>query len=187
MVTRAAAGTIATLLLLDLVRWREVMLGLGDDDAAVAAAEYHRIVTEIASANDGFAIERAGDRALCVFFTPKSALVAAATIRATLQSRDWFPQGDKPELHAAVHTGRLTSLVAGQLGSPAIRVFQLCKSAAPGQILVSHSTQALLEGEMLVGLSLHDLGERELPDLGSSNEARGPQRPSQSRVYELVT
>lgn len=184
--TRAAAGTIATLLLMDLVRWRELMRELGDDRAVAAAAEYHRIVTEIVTANDGIAIERTGDRALCVFFTPKSALVAAATVRATLQRRDWIPHADKPELHAAVHTGRVASLVAGQLGSPVLRVFQLCKLAAPGQILVSHSTHALLEGEVLGGLGLRDLGERELPELPRSGK-QDSDPTAQSRVYELVS
>ena len=37
------------------------MRELGDDRAVAAAAEYHRIVTEIVTANDGIAIERTGD------------------------------------------------------------------------------------------------------------------------------
>jgi class 3 adenylate cyclase len=172
---RGAAGTIATLLAIDLAGWRRVMSELGDDGAAVAAAAYHRIVAEAARANDGVEVERAGDWTMCVFSSPKSALIAVAAIRVELRKSDWIRRTEKPELAAAVHTGRVTSLAGGQLGSPAIRVTMLCNSAEPGQILVSHSTQALLEGEILGELGLRDLGERELvPGL------------TPARVYELL-
>ena len=54
------------------------------------------------------------------------------------------------------------------------RVIGLCRSAESGQILVSHATQALLEGEILRGLEMRDLGERELPGM------------TPGRVYELI-
>jgi class 3 adenylate cyclase len=171
---RTTAGTIATLVAIDLAGWSRVMAELGDDAAAVAANAYHRIVGGAARANDGVELERAADCTLCVFSTPKDALVAVAAIRARLEDDDWIRGTDKPNVAGAVHTGRVTSLTGGQLGSPAHRVTKLCYVAEPGQVLVSHATHALLEGEMLEGLALHDLGERELPGLGSS------------RVYELV-
>jgi class 3 adenylate cyclase len=172
--TRVNAGTIATLLAVDLAGWRRVMSELGDDGAATAAAEYHRIVAENARANDGVVVERAADWALCVFSSPKSALVAVAAVQVELRNGDWIEGTDTPELAAAVHTGRVTSLAGGQLGSSANRVARLCESAEPGQVLVSHSTQALLEGELLGELRLRDLGERELPGT----------KPT--RVYELL-
>jgi class 3 adenylate cyclase len=54
------------------------------------------------------------------------------------------------------------------------RVSTLCESADPGQVLVSHSKHALLEGELLGELALRDLGERELPGI------------TPMHVYELV-
>jgi class 3 adenylate cyclase len=169
-----ASGTIATLLALDLADWLRVMRDVGDDGAAMAAAAYHRVVDESARANNGFEVERAGDKALCVFLSAKRALLAVAAIRMELRHRDWIQGTAKPELAAAIHTGRVTSLVGGQLGSPAARVIQLCNTAEPGQVLVSHSTQALLEGEVLGELQLRDLGERELPGT------------TPIRVYELL-
>lgn len=150
------------------------MRELGDDGAAAAAAAYHRIVAETARANDGGEVERAGDWAMCVFSSPKSALLAVAAIQMELRNSDWIEGTEKPELAAAVHSGRVTSLAAGHLGSPAARVAGLCKAAEPGQVLVSHSTQALLEGEVLGELGLRDLGEQELPGM------------TPTRVYELV-
>lgn len=147
---------------------------LGDDRAAAAAAEYHRIVAEVAHRNDGVEVERVADQSLCIFSSRKGALVAVTALREELRSRDWIEGTQTPELAAAVHTGRLAGLVGGQLGSAAFRVVVLRRSAAPGQVLVSHSTQALLEGEILSGIGLRDLGERELPWV------------TPARVFELI-
>ncbi len=171
--TRLAAGTIATLLFIDLCGWQRVMQELGDDGAAAAVAAYHRIVGQTANAHGGHQVERAGDHAMCVFGSAKNAVVAAAAIRAALDASDWVSGTAKPEVKAAVHTGRLAGLYGGQLGSSAIRVIRLCDSAEPGQTLVSHSTQALLEGELLGDLALRDLGEQRLPGA------------TPSHVYEL--
>lgn len=172
---RGAAGTIATLLALDLAGWSHVMRELGDDSAAAAVAAFHRIVADAARANDGGEVERSGDWAMCVFTSPKSALFAVAAIRAELGTTDWIQGTEKPQLAAAVHSGRVTRLAAGHLGSPAARVARLCEAAEPGQTLVSSSTQALLEGELLGELGLRDLGEREVPGM------------TPTRVFELVT
>jgi class 3 adenylate cyclase len=123
----------------------------------------------------GVEIERAADFSLCVFSSPKGALLAVTAIRVELRNCDWIPGTEKPELAAAVHTGRVARLTGGQIGSPALRVIQLCHSAEPGQVLVAHSTHALLEGEILGGLELRDLGERELPGM------------TPTRVYELIS
>ena len=172
--TRAAAGTVATLLFIDLVGWPRVMRELGDDGAGAAAAAYHRIIAETATAHDGSEVERFADHAMCVFSSAKNAIFAATAVRAALRARDWIQGTEKPEVSAAVHSGRVAGLAGGQLGSPALRVTRLCASAEPGQVLVSHSTQALLEGENLATLALRDLGERELPGMTAT------------RVYELV-
>ena len=149
------------------------MRELGDDGAAAAAAAYHRIVAETARANDGVEVERAGD-GRCV--SSRRRRVRFSRSRRSGRSfadSDWIQGIEKPELAAAVHTGRVTSLAgATRIASAARRA--LCVSAEPGQVLVSHSTQALLEGEVLGELELRDLGERELPGM------------TPTRVYELV-
>lgn len=172
--TKVAAGAIATLLAIDLSGWSHVLRELGDDGAAAAAAEYHRIVAKEARANDGVDVERIADSVMCAFTSPKGALLAAVEIQMKLRNSDWIASTEKPEPAAAVHTGRVTSLAGAHLGSAAQRVTRLCSSAAPGQILVSHSTQALLEGELLDELELRDLGERELAGI------------EPLRVYELL-
>jgi class 3 adenylate cyclase len=171
---RAAAGSTATLLFIDLVGWQRVLKELGDDGAVAAATEYHRIVAEAAVANEGSLVEKAADQTMCIFSSAKHAIGTAAEVRTALATGGWYKGTQKPEVSAAIHTGRVASHGGGQLGTPALRVMQLCQMAEPGQVLVSHSTQALLEGEILDELVLRDLGERELPGMPPN------------RVYELV-
>jgi class 3 adenylate cyclase len=171
-----AAGSIGTLLVTDLAGWGRVMRELGDDAAATAAAAYYRIVDERVGANNGRVVERGGDHTLSLFSAAEEAVIAAALIRTALRESEWIDgTADKPTICAAIHTGRLARPSEGQLGSPAFRAQRLCAIAEPGQILVSHATHAMLEGRILDKVSLHDLGERELPGVEQL-----------SRVYELV-
>ena len=169
------AGSIATLLRTDLLGWGEIMRQLGDDAASAAAASYQGIVEELVRAHSGRVVERSADATLSLFSRPEEAVVTAALVRTALDERDWvdLPE-NKPPLCAAIHTGRLAR-GGGHIGSPALRVLRLCKTAEPGQILVSHATYALLEGQILDPLSLHDLGERLLPGIDEP-----------AHVYELV-
>ena len=170
------AGSIGTLLVTDLVGWGRIMRELGDDAAAAAATAYYRIVDEHVRANNGRLVERGGDHTLSLFSTAEDAVIAAARIRMGLRESDWIDDGiNKPTICAAIHTGRLARPSEGHFGSPAFHAFRLSASAEPGQILVSHATQAMLEGQILDRVSLRDLGERVLP---------GAEAPE--RVYELV-
>lgn len=176
LATRAVAGSIATLLATDLVGWGQVMRQLGDDAASDAATNYQRIVEEQVRAHNGSVVERSADQTLSLFLRPEEAVIAAAQIRTALDERDWIHDPDnKPSLCAAIHTGRIARPAGGRLGSPALRVVRLCTTAEPRQILISHATHAMLEGQVLDRQSLHDLGERVLPGMDES-----------SRVYELL-
>jgi len=170
-----AAGSVGTLLITDLSGWTRVMRILGDDAAAQATEHYHRIVEEEVRMRDGRQVERIGDHTLSLFPAPGQAIIAAAAVRRSLRETEWIAATERPELCAAIHTGRLPRPLDGQFGSPAFRVTRLCAAAEPGQILVSHATHALLEGELLHGVELQDLGERQL----TPTEAP-------ARVYELL-
>ena len=94
----------------------------------------------------------------------------------TLRELGRYRLKDRPPLTAAVHTGRVADPDAGHLGTPALRALRLCAAAAPWQVLVSHATHAMLEGQAIHPVELRDLGERDLPG------GDGP-----TRVFEAVT
>ena len=183
----SAAGSIATLVATDVAGWTAVMRTLGDDTAVDVSGRYHRIVDEQARAHDGRLVEGIADFTISVFPAVERAVPAAAAIRRALRERDWIPEVGKPEVRIAIHSGRLVTGVAGRLGSAAARVARLCAIADGGQIVVSHATQALLEGHLLPDFELRDLGDRELP--GVDEVARVyelVERPTANRSAELV-
>jgi len=154
------AGAVATLLMTDLVGWADVMRTLGDDAAAVAATAYHSLVIDIVEANGGRGVEMAADNVLALFPSAKDAVVAAVAVRDAIRDRDWIAADERPPLRAAVHTGRIADPDRRQLGTPALRVSRLCAAADPSQVLVSHATQAMLEGEPLERIALRYVGDR---------------------------
>jgi class 3 adenylate cyclase len=163
------AGSIGTLLALDMVGFGKIIREQGDDAAADIAAEYHAVIEQRVRAAGGDQAERVADHALCLFPDPLPALVAAAGIRAELSGRGFIVQ-------AGIHTGRLARPADGLYGSAAIRVMRLCWECEPGQVLLSAATASMLEGAILTGLALRDLGERQFP---------GADEPP-TRVYELL-
>jgi class 3 adenylate cyclase len=165
----ATAGSIGTLLATDMGGFGRIMREQGDDAAADVAAEYHSVVDQHVRAGKGYQAERVADHALCVFSDPQQAVIAAAAIRTDLQRRGYI-------VRAAIHSGRLARPADGLYGSSAIRVMRLCSDCQPGQILISPATASLLEGAVLPGLALRDLGERQAPDTNDPP----------TRVYELL-
>jgi class 3 adenylate cyclase len=165
-------GRVGTLLGTDIANWSNVLRALGDDATAEITLDHRRMVLESVAAHGGTTIEAAGDNVIAVFENARDAVTCAASTRALLQRHEW-PPGVEWATAFAVHTGRLVS--KDHLGTSMVHLVQLLEAVDPWQILVSHATEALLEGERLDPLRLRDLGERQLPRFES------PQR-----LFELV-
>jgi class 3 adenylate cyclase len=161
--TDDGGGSIATLILVDVAGWHALIRGLGDEGSAAAARNYHRIVLDIVSAENGREIEVAADNVTAAFAPGADAIRAAFRIRAALQTEPWFPGGEAPPVCVAIHAGRIVDLGARHLGSLGYRLGMLCKAAEPGQILVSHAAEAFVAGDAAVQLRL--VGQRQYADL----------------------
>jgi class 3 adenylate cyclase len=166
--------SIVTLVIADLAGWDQVLRVLGDEAAAAAARAYHALVVKTVRAENGRELEVAADTVLAAFDRPRDAVRAALRIREALQSEPWFTHGDAPGVSIAINSGPIVDPSARHLGTVAVRGFALCKLANPGQILVSHATEALLAGEGS-SLTLRDLGERSLRSLDQP-----------AHVYEVI-
>jgi class 3 adenylate cyclase len=165
-------GRVGTLLGTDLVSFSRKHRELGDDVIAEVAADYRKLVRESVETHGGTTIEAVADNVFAVFERARDAIECAASTRVLLRKRTW-PTGEDLITSFAVHTGRLVSKEHG--GTSVLHLVLLLNESEPWQILVSHSTEALLEGERLDPLELRDLGERHLPRLDASH-----------RVFELV-
>jgi class 3 adenylate cyclase len=166
-------SAVLTLLVTDIVGWQRVLRTLGDQRAAQVARAYQRLAIQEVRRYGGRDLEVLVDTVVAGFERPLDALHAAQGLREAFQTEQWFP-GEPPGVRLAIHSGRVVSARAGQLGLSAVHCLTLCSTAGPGQILVSHATEALLEGEPS-DVSLRDLGETMLS---------GFDRPE--RVYEVV-
>ena len=165
-------GRVGTLLATDIYGFTRMLHELGDDAAAEIAAEYRGLVRESVEAYGGTVIEAVADTVIAVFERARDAVRCAAATRSLFRRHAW-PTGKELVTTLAVHTGRLVAKDHG--GASVLHVVVLLHEAEPGQILVSHSTEALLEGERLEPLQLNDLGERQLPRFDTPH-----------RVFELV-
>jgi class 3 adenylate cyclase len=165
-------GRVGTLLATDLYGFTRMIRELGDDAAAEIAAEYRGLIRESVKAHGGTTIEAIADTVIAVFERARDAVECAAATRTLLRSHAW-PRGKELSAGLAVHTGRLVAKDHG--GASVLHLVLLLSEAEPGQILVSHSTEALLEGERLEPLQLNDLGERQLPRFDTPH-----------RIFELV-
>jgi class 3 adenylate cyclase len=165
-------GRIGTLLGVDIVGWTRFLRSEGDDVAAEVSADFRRIVQETVAANEGLTLEAVADTVLAVFDRPRDAVECAVAAQRGLREHDW-PAGFECPNAFAVHTGRLVS--KDHKGASVVHLIELLREPKPGQILISHSTEALLEGERLDPWQLRDLGQR---PLGRSE--------TPFRVFELV-
>jgi class 3 adenylate cyclase len=159
--TLSGANVFGTLLRTDLTGWTTLLRVLGDEAALAAASRYHTIIDRAAETHGGRALELVGDHGMAFFERPRDALRAALAARDAVRHDPWVPDEHRCALRCGIHSARIVSVQPGELGSAAPYVIRLCDTAEPRQILVSHATEALLEGDA-PEFELEDLGERTL-------------------------
>jgi class 3 adenylate cyclase len=167
-------AAVMTLLFCDVVYWSGVLREFGDERMLVVTRAYHALVRRDVERHNGRVFELIADNVVAGFDRPLDALRAARDLREALRSEPWAAGDDPPGVCMAIHSGRVTEPRSGYFGTTAFRCSILCNSAEPWQVLVSHATEALLEGAAS-DVSLRDLGERTL---------RGFDQPA--HVFELV-
>jgi class 3 adenylate cyclase len=165
---------IGTFFVTDLAGWRDIVLLLGDEEAAALLIDYHKSVARTVETNDGIVLEEIGDNLWAVFRNARDAIQAAATVRDTFSDFAWPPKCDVA-LKIALHSGRWSGDPREPSGGTAfLRLHRLAEVVEPSQVLVSQTTAALLDGDRSAP-ALRNLGERAIRDF---------EQPV--RVYELA-
>ncbi len=119
-------------------------------------------------AHDGRVFKTVGDAFCAVFGNPKNAL------EAVLASQEWLPalaltaEGEPRPLKVrmALHTGIAEERDGDYFGQPLNRVARLLAVGHGGQVLLSLATSEMVRDSLPGGMSLADLGEHRLKDLG---------------------
>jgi predicted ATPase/class 3 adenylate cyclase len=134
---------------------------------AAAVARHHVLLNDAIHRHGGVVFSYMGDGVAAVFETASEAVAGAVAAQRDLSSEDWGRVG-RLQARMGVHTGEGRA-VGDQYESHMLnRCARLMAIAHGGQLVISGSTAALVQGELPPGVDLLDLGEHRLRDLRSS-------------------
>ncbi|MEO7803682.1 MAG: BTAD domain-containing putative transcriptional regulator, partial [Actinomycetota bacterium] len=140
-----------------------------------------------------------GDATLSVFRRASDAVCAAVDLNRALGTKQW-PDGVRPKVRLAIHTGEAHERDGDYFGPAVNRAARVRTLAHGGQVLLSQVAAELVRDSLPEGTSLADLGERPLRGLArhehvfeliggspSSHDARAQETHPPSRPPLPVT
>lgn len=127
--------------------------------------EHQRLLRAAFEAHRGHEVDTQGDSFFVAFSSARDALLAAVEGQLALSSHPW-PDGVQIKVRMGLHTGQAVTSGGRYTGLAVHRAARIGAAGHGAQILVSQSTQTLLEDEEEdLHISLRDLGEQRLKDL----------------------
>jgi predicted ATPase/class 3 adenylate cyclase len=154
-------GTV-TFLFTDVEGSTKLLDELGAEAYASALEEHRRVVREVCRDQNGVEVDTQGDAFFFAFATAPGAADAARAITDGLSA-------GPIRVRIGLHTGTPLVTDEGYVGPDVHRASRIAASGHGGQVLVSSSTSALIDGDGLL-----DLGEHRFKDLSAPE-----------RVYQL--
>jgi predicted ATPase/class 3 adenylate cyclase len=112
----------------------------------------------------GYPVSTEGDSFFVVFQSAPAAVSGAAEAQRALDGHDW-PDGERVRVRMGLHTGEGKLGGENYIGIDVHRAARIAGAGHGGQVLMSGSTRALIEGSLPHGLSVRDLGNHRLKDL----------------------
>ena len=171
-------GTV-TFLFTDIEGSTRLLHALGPDAYAEALAEHRRVLRDAFAVEDGVEVDTQGDAFFVAFPTAAGAADAALAGNKALSA-------GPISVRMGLHTGTPTVTAEGYVGVDVHRGARVAALAHGGQIVLSPTTAALLEGRPLRDLGphrlkdfdgaarLHQLGLEEFPPLRTSGSVDLP-------------
>ena len=191
------AGTV-TFAFTDIEGSTKLLQELGDEVFGSLSRDHRRIVRETFGEAEGSEIDTQGDAFFFSFPRARDAVNAAVAAQRALRGHTW-PDGREVRVRMGLHTGEPHVGDEGYLGIDVVRAARIASSGAGGQILISETTRALLGNVLPDGVSVLDLGERNLKDIqhehiyevavdGRATGYKPPSKPSpqKSRTDEMA-
>jgi len=166
------AGTV-TMLFTDIEGSTHLLQQLGDRYADVLA-ECRYLLRTAFQQWGGYEVDTQGDAFFVAFARATDAVWTAVDAQRVLAAHPW-PEGVAVRVRMGLHTGEPARTSEGYVGLDVHRAARIMSAAHGGQVLLSQTTCILVEQDLPEDLSLRDLGEHRLKDLG---------RPR--RLFQLV-
>ena len=130
------------------------------------ALERHEVLLRDAIAGaEGEVVKTTGDGLMAVFVAPVAAVEAAIAAQRSLASEPW-PATCPIKVRMGIHTGEAEARGGDYFGPAVNRTARIMAVGHGGQILLSGVTAGLLDGGLPASVTLRDLGEHRLKDLG---------------------
>src|SRR5215210_7853538 len=140
-----------------------------------ALVRHDALLWEAIEGRGGFVFKTVGDAFCAAFPTALAALESALAAQRSLFSEAWGEEIVTLRARMVLHTGATHERDGDYFGPPVNRVARLLSAGHGGQVLLSSSTQELVQDHLPAETHLRDLGQRHLKDLA---------RPE--RVYQLM-
>ncbi len=124
-----------------------------------------RILREAVAGAGGNVVSTVGDGFFCVFTSAPGAVAAAVDAQRGLATHAW-PNGAPVRVRMGIHTG--VAVLGGNdyVGLEVHRASRIAAAGHGGQVLLSNTTAALVMEELPIDVTVRDLGDHELKDLG---------------------
>jgi predicted ATPase/class 3 adenylate cyclase len=129
-----------------------------------ALAQHDEILRTAIEAHDGHVFKTVGDAFHAIFSAAPDALEAALEAQRALLREEWAETGPL-RVRMALHTGAAEERAGDYFGPSLNRVARLLSAGHGGQVLMSLTTEELVQAKLPKNTGLRDLGERRLKDL----------------------
>ena len=146
-----------------------------------ALARHDRLLRHAIQSSNGSIVKSTGDGVLAVFASAPDALAACVAAQCGFQTRAAEPAGSHVgppidlKVRMGMHTGAAELRDGDYFGAAPIRAHRIMSTAHGGQILLSTTTADLLQGHLLEGVALREMGEHRLKGL-----------PNPERLLQIV-
>jgi YVTN family beta-propeller protein len=156
------SGTV-TFLFTDIQGSTQLLKQLGPVYAEVLA-DHQRVIRAAVTAHGGREVDTQGDSFFVAFRRAKDAVAAAVAIQRDLAAHPW-PNDARVQVRIGLHTGEPHVGEDRYVGMGVNKAARIGAAGHGGQVLLSRTTQDLVEDELPPGVTIRDLGERRLKDL----------------------
>jgi class 3 adenylate cyclase len=156
-------GTV-TFVFTDVEGSTRLLKQLGDAEYATLLAVHRRLVRDIFAAHDGAEIDTQGDAFFYSFVRARQAVAAAVEVQRAHVKASW-PADVEVRVRLGLHTGEPAVGDEGYTGLDVVRASRIAATGAGGQVLLSDTTRAIVAGGLPDGVTIRELGERQLKDI----------------------
>lgn len=132
---------------------------------AIVLADSSDILRALAEKFGGVEVDTQGDSFFIAFPRAPHAAAFACETQRVLLAHSW-PDDVRVKIRMGLHTGEAIVSRTGYVGMEVHRAARIAASAHGGQVVLSPSTRALIDGELPDAVTVRELGEFTLKDVG---------------------